>query len=111
MITKLITLVPKPYLIGLSIAVVLGVFGYGFIKGKSYAEASYEEDRLEFQKDLFDLADDISVKNAEILALQKTQKDLANALEIEANNADGSDNDGIATTGGLQRLERRWGSN
>ncbi len=107
----MLKLIPTPYKLAAIVFAVVVIFGFGFKTGTDRQLAKQEVIRLELQEDLFDLADDISVKNAEILALQQKQEELAHELETEAYQAEGSSAPGISTTGGLQRLERRWGSN
>lgn len=92
-----------------SLALLGGSFAYGIHKGTVWQIQKQEDDRLALQEQLFDLADDLSVKNSEILRLQEERKGLINDLEQAATEAVGSDNPGVATTGGLQRLEQRWG--
>lgn len=102
---------PNPHIILACLALLGGSFTFGWFKGSASATAKFEEARLELQQEVFDLADEISEKNQEILELQRQQEELAHALEQEALAAEGSSAPGIAATGGLQRLERRWGSN
>ncbi len=102
-------IIPLPYkLAAVAIAVVV-IFGFGFLKGSTSEIRKQEKARIALQEEIFDLADDLSVKNAEILKLNQDKKDLIYDLEQEAISAKGSSGPGIATTGGLQRLERRWG--
>jgi len=107
----MLKLIPKPYLIVASLALLVGSFGFGWHKGTVNQIAKFEADRIALQEDLFDLGEEISVKNAEILALQQERLDLVHDLETQALEADGSDAPGITATGGLRRLEERWGSN
>ncbi|UAT28915.1 hypothetical protein PP753_gp43 [Dinoroseobacter phage vB_DshP-R7L] len=86
-----------------------GAFAYGYHKGTVNQIEKFEEDRQELQNDLLDLNETLSVKNAEILRLNREKEGLINELENQALTAEGSSAPGIATTGGLQRLERRWG--
>ncbi|CBW47067.1 hypothetical protein [Roseovarius Plymouth podovirus 1] len=86
-----------------------GAFAYGYHKGTVNQIEQFEEDRQELQNDLLDLNETLSVKNAEILRLNREKEGLINELENQALTAEGSSGPGIATTGGLQRLEQRWG--
>lgn len=91
------------------LALMGGAFAYGYHKG-SLAELQKIADKTaETQEKLFDLADTVREQTEELRRLQSEKKDLINALEEEATVVAGSDNPGVATTGGLQRLERRWG--
>ena len=87
-----------------------GVFAYGYHKGTVNQIEKFEEDRQQLQTDLLDLSDDLRAKNAEILRLSKEREELVNDLENQAYEAEGSDAPGVSSTGGLQRLEQRWGS-
>jgi hypothetical protein len=86
-----------------------GAFAYGYHKGTVNQIEKFEDDRQELQNDLLDLNETLSVKNAEILRLNREKEGLINELENQALTAEGSSAPGVATTGGLQRLERRWG--
>jgi len=85
-----------------------GAFAYGVHKGKNWEQNRNEAVRQELQQEIFDLADSLIVKNAELLQLIKKREGLINELENQAMEAIGADNPGVATTGGLRRLERRW---
>jgi len=94
----------------IALSIVGGAFGYGIHKGTVWEKARNEEKRQELQQEIFDLTDNLSLKNAEILRLNREKEDLINDLEQQALQAPGSDNPGVGSTGGLQRLERRWGT-
>lgn len=94
----------------LSLAMLGGAFAFGFHRGTVSEIRKQEEARLELQEDLFDLADELSLRNAEILRLQREREGLINDLEEQALDANGADNPGVVSTGGLLRLEQRWGS-
>lgn len=95
--------------LGITVALLGGAFAYGYHKGTVNQLEKFEEARQELQNDLLDLNQSLTLKNAEILRLNKEKEDLIYDLENQALNAEGSAGPGIATTGGLQRLERRWG--
>ena len=101
-------IIPLPYKLAAIIIVVVVIFGFGFLKGSTSEIRKQEKARIALQEEIFDLSDDLSVKNTEILKLNQDKKDLIYELEQEALDAKGSSGPGIATTGGLQRLERRW---
>lgn len=86
-----------------------GAFAYGIHKGTVWEKDRNEAARQELQQEIFDLSDSLSVKNAELLRLTREREGLINELENEAIEADGADAPGVSGTGGLQRLERRWG--
>jgi len=92
-----------------TVALLGAAFVYGYHKGTVNQIAKFEEDRQELQDELLDLNETLSVKNAEILRLNREREVLVNELENQALTAEGSSAPGVATTGGLQRLERRWG--
>lgn len=102
-------IIPTPYKLAAIAIAVVAIFGFGFLKGQDHAEAKFEKTRLALQDELFDLADDLSVLNAENLRLLKEREELVNDLETQALEAPGADNPGVAATGGLQRLDSRWG--
>ncbi len=92
-----------------SLALLGGSFAFGFHRGTINEIKKAETQRVQLQEDLLDLNVDLSAKNAEILRLNKEREGLINELENEAVEAEGSSGPGVGTTGGLQRLERRWG--
>ena len=107
----ILKMIPKPYLIAALLVSLAGSYGYGFHKGTVNQIKKQEAAKAALQQDVFDLTNTLSVKNAEILALAKEREELINGLEEEAINAVGSDAPGVGSTGGLQRLERRWDRN
>lgn len=86
-----------------------GAFAYGYYKGSLAELQKIAEKTAETQEELFDLADTVRQQTEELRRFQREKEELIDALEEEATVAPGSDNPGITTTGGLQRLERRWG--
>lgn len=102
--------IPTLYKVTAIIGLTVVIFGFGFHKGSIYQIQKNEAARIALQEELFDLSDDIRVKNSEILEMQQRQRELSHALETEALETPGSNSPGIAATGGLQRLERRWGT-
>lgn len=105
----MLKLIPLPYKLAAMAIAVAAVFGYGYMKGQDHAEAKFEKARHNLQQELFDLADDLSVMNTENLQLIAEREELIHDLEIQAIEAPGSDNPGVGSTGGLQRLNSRWG--
>lgn len=91
-----------------TLAVLGAAFGYGYHKGSVNQIEKQAEIRQQLQQDVIDLEADLSVKAAEILALQIEREGLIDELEQAALNAEGAGAPGVATTGGLRRLERRW---
>ena len=92
------------------LAFVGGVFVYGYHKGTVNQIAKQLEAKQELQEQLFDLNEILFLKNAEILRMNQEREELVNELENQALSTKGSDAPGVSSTGGLQRLERRWGS-
>ena len=86
-----------------------GAFAYGYHKGSLAELQKIAEKTAETQEELFDLADTVRQQTEELRRLQREKEELIDVLEEEATVAPGSDNPGVSTTGGLQRLERRWG--
>ena len=94
---------------GLTLALLGGAFAYGYHKGTVNQIEQFEKDRQQLQTDLLDLSDDLRAKNSEILRLNAEKEGLINDLENQAYTAEGSSAPGVSSTGGLQRLEKRWG--
>ena len=94
---------------GVALALTAGVFFYGVNRGTVWTTKRFEAKQAELQQEVFDLTEEIQEKNDEILRIQREREALAFELETEALQAPGSDGPGVGTTGGLQRLERRWG--
>ena len=92
-----------------ALALIGGAFAYGFHKGTISQIAQFEKDRVKLQTEVLDLADDLREKNSELLRAQKEKEGLIYELENQAMDAEGSSGPGVGTTGGLQRLEKRWG--
>jgi len=91
-----------------SLALLGGTFAYGFHKGSVSEIKKIAEKTEQTQNELFDLADRIRVQTEALRKMQRQREELINELEQAANVSIGSDNPGVSTTGGLQRLERRW---
>lgn len=91
------------------LALLGGAFTYGYFKGSAAELLKIAEKTAETQQELFDLGVDVREKTEELRRLQKEKEDLIHALEQEAIEAPGASKPGVAATGGLQRLERRWG--
>lgn len=94
---------------GLTVALLGASFAYGYHKGVVASQKNFEDKRIELQEEILDLNANLSVLNIKNLKLAKEKEDLIDELENQATTAEGSSGPGIATTGGLQRLERRWG--
>lgn len=92
------------------LALMGGVFAYGYHKGSLNQISKFEAQRVKTQEKLFDLGEEVVKKNAELRRLQKEKEDLINELETSARDAIGADNPGVGANGGLRRLEQRWGS-
>lgn len=93
---------------GICLAVIGGAFSYGYIKGGQKTAEKYEQIRIQLQDEVLDLSENLSVKNSEILELQRQKIGLINDLETQALEAVGSSAPGVGSTGGLRRLDRRW---
>lgn len=94
---------------GAALAFTAGVFFYGVNRGTVWTTKKFEAKQAELQEQVFDLTENIQERNDEILRIQRERDQLAFDLEMEAIDAPGSSGPGVGTTGGLQRLERRWG--
>lgn len=93
------------------LALMGGAFAYGYHKGSVNEIQKIADKAAETQEELFDLNEVIRIQTQALRQAQRDKEELINALEQEATSAPGSDAPGVATTGGLQRLERRWGPN
>jgi len=96
-------------ILAVALSLMGGAFAYGIQKGTIWEKARTEAKRQELQEEILDLNEDLNVKNAEILQLNREREDLINELEQQALEAEGAVNPGVGATGGLRRLERRWG--
>lgn len=101
----------KVYLIAAitSLALLAGAFGYGVHKGTVWQVQKFEADRQNLQEEILDLNVSLQDRAAEIERLQAERQELIHDLEQAALDAVGAGNPGVAATGGLQRLENRWG--
>jgi len=88
-----------------------GAFVYGYHKGSLAELTKIAEKTAETQEDLFDLNEVIRKQTEALRQAEREREELIDALEEEASVAAGSDGPGVVTTGGMQRLERRWGPN
>lgn len=93
----------------ISLAMIGGAFAYGVHKGTVWQIEKYQKEKVFLQNEILDLNADLQLMNAEMLRLNRLREELINELETQALEADGASNPGVAATGGLQRLERRWG--
>jgi len=94
--------------LGISLTMIGGAFAFGVHKGTVWQVAKNLEAKRKLQDEILDLNVNLNQKNAEILRLNREKEGLINDLEQQALAAEGADNPGVATTGGLRRLERRW---
>ncbi|AWY09422.1 hypothetical protein vBRpoPV13_65 [Ruegeria phage vB_RpoP-V13] len=101
----------KQYLImaGVSLLLLGGAFAFGYHKGTVNQIAKFEDDRQQLQNDILDLNVSLQERADEIRRLRTEKEGLINELENAALDAEGADAPGVAATGGLQRLEKRWG--
>ena len=100
--------------LGLSGAVILCAAGWGIWSRGYHAGVAAEilrqgEERQDRQQELFHLADQLFQREAELETFRHAQTIHAQALE-EAARADPNNVRPGISSGGLQRLERRWGS-
>jgi hypothetical protein len=86
-----------------------GTFAYGYHKGSISEIIKITKKTKERQEKLFDLTDIVRMQTDELRRLNREKEDLVNELERKALSAKGSNNSGVGTTGGLLRLEHRWG--
>ena len=82
----------------------------GYNNGVSHERAVQDAARARTQIELNSLGEKVAQQAGELLALQRERENLVQSLEDEARDAHGADRPGVADTGGLRRLERRWGA-
>ena len=92
----------------LALAVWL-VWSHGFSAGEAAEAARNEAERLKRQQELFDLADRLSEREAELERYRDAQDVLSQELEDAARADPDNGRPGIGSDG-LRRLERRWRS-
>lgn len=97
-------------MLGVTVAFLGAAFAYGYHKGTVNQIRKAEEARIELQEKLLDLNEVLNIKNAMILRLNREREGLIHDLENQAITAKGAAAPGVSNTGGLQRLEQRWGS-
>lgn len=97
------------YMLLASLALAGGAYFYGVGVGTDNEKARQEELRKETQIELDDLSETIADQALELERLKTERLTLVQQLENEAVSAPGAQSPGVATTGGLQRLEQRWG--
>lgn len=92
-----------------TVALLGAAFAYGYHKGTVNQIQKFEDDRQQLQNDILDLNVSLQERADEIRRLRTEKEGLINELENAALDAEGADAPGVAATGGLQRLEKRWG--
>ena len=91
-------------------ALLIGSFGYGYMKGSARQVRLQERARVVLQEELLDLRQSLDVKAAHLRRLTEERRGLIDELESEAYSANGAAAPGVGSIDGLQRLKRRWGS-
>ena len=81
----------------------------GYNNGVSHERAVQYAARARTQIELDRLGEKVAQQAGELLALQRERESIVQSLENEALDALGADRPGVADTGGLRRLEQRWG--
>ena len=94
-----------------ALAFIGGAYSYGYHKGSLAEVQKIAEKTAETQQELLDLNEVVRMQTEALRQAQREKEELIYALEEEARSAPGSGNPGVDSTGGLQRLERRWGPN
>lgn len=91
------------------VLIASGISGWqGYRAGKTFCEAANAAALHETQTDLFDVADQLSVTNARLVAQEAAQKAKSEGIENEARHD--VDPCRVPSDASLQRLQRRWGS-
>lgn len=91
---------------GVALSVFTGWQGYR--AGKAVCEAANAAALRDTQSDLFDVADQLSVTNARLVAQEAAQQALSEGIEDEARKD--VDPCRVPSDASLQRLKRRWGA-
>ena len=81
--------------------------GLGYWVGVERTEAQYEKARENFQRELFEVSDDLSEAQQALEFLRANQADRSKQIEDEISNDPDTSRPGISADG-LRRLERRW---
>lgn len=97
------------YMLLVFLALVGGAYFYGISVGTNKEKARLEKLQKETQLELNNLSETIADQALELELLKSERLSLVQQLENEAVSASGAQSPGIATTGGLRRLEQRWG--
>lgn len=91
-----------PYLLALALA------GLGYWVGVERTENHYQAERTRIQSKLFDLAEELSIKERELEEYRHAQATLVEQIEKEIRADSDTARPGIGNDG-MRRLERRWG--
>lgn len=81
----------------------------GYNNGVAHERAVQDAALAQTQIELDRLGEKVVQQAGELLALQRERESLVWSLENKAFDAPGADRPGVADTGGLRRLEQRWG--
>lgn len=81
----------------------------GYNNGVAHERSVQAEARARTQSELDRLGEKVAQQAGELLAIKRERESLVQSLENEALSAAGADRPGVADTGGLHRLEQRWG--
>lgn len=81
----------------------------GYDAGVAHERAAINAARAKTQDELDRLGEKVAAQAGALLALQRERESLVRSLENEALVAPGADRPGVADTGGLYRLQQRWG--
>ena len=81
----------------------------GYNNGVSHERAVQDAARARTQMELDRLGEKVAQQAGELLAVQRERESLVQSLENEAFDAPGAGLPGVSDTGGLLRLEQRWG--
>jgi len=89
---------------GMAVSVLTGWQGYR--AGKAACEAENAAALRDTQSDLFDVADQLSITNARLVAQEVAQQARSEGIEDEARKDTGTCR--MPSDASLQRLQRRW---
>ena len=92
-----------------SLAFVGGAYWYGVSVGTEKEKVRQEKARQVTQKELDNLSEVIATQALGLERLKSERLSLVQKLENEAISAPSGKCPGVAATGGLRRLEQRWG--
>tara|TARA_R110000765_G_scaffold297405_1_gene392505 strand:- start:214 stop:540 length:327 start_codon:yes stop_codon:yes gene_type:complete len=107
-------MIGSPYKILIAASLIGASFVVGNLRGYSsgvtHEKSVQAKARAETQAELNRIGEKVAAQAGALLAMEKEREDLVQSLENDALDAAGSDRLGVSATGGLRRLQQRWGA-